>query len=199
MDKIELEIVGISANPTGNNAYALILEEVEGRRRLPIVIGAFEAQAIALELEGVKPPRPLTHDLLKNVIDKFGGSISEVFINDLNDGTFYSLIIINSIGLEIDARPSDAIALALRFGCPIFIREDILNETAVIPHIEDEDLEKDKDELADDDFAMGYTREAEKSINKADKLQKELEHAIENEDYEKAATIRDEIRKYLEN
>lgn len=143
MNKIPLEIVGLSTTQAGNNAYALLLNEVDGVRRLPIIIGAFEAQAIALELEGVQPPRPMTHDLFKNLIDKFGASVSEVFINDLHEGTFYSQIIIDSMGFEIDARPSDAIAIAVRFDAPIYIREDILDETGIVPHPEDLQAEEE--------------------------------------------------------
>lgn len=195
MDKIELEIIGISANTTGNNAYALILKEVEGNRQLPIVIGAFEAQAIALEIENVKPPRPMTHDLIKNIIDKLGATVTEVYINDLNDGTFYSLIIIDSLGVEIDARPSDAIAVAVRFGSPIFIRDDILNEAATAPHIEDIDGHTEKKEFV----SGGQVASNSKSkISTIDKLRNDLDMAIKSEDYEKAAEIRDLIEKNLD-
>lgn len=114
MSKIQVDIIGISTSPSSNGAYALILQETHGNRRLPIVIGAFEAQAIALEMENIHPPRPMTHDLMKSTIEALGASLVEVTINDLNDGTFYAQLILDSTGVEIDSRPSDAIALAVR-------------------------------------------------------------------------------------
>ena len=108
-------------------AYAILLKEVEGSRRLPIIIGAFEAQAIALEMEGIKPPRPLTHDLLKTIVDNLGANVVEILVNELKDNTFYAKIILEVSGLtnEIDARPSDAIALAVRTFAPIYIAESL--------------------------------------------------------------------------
>ncbi len=192
MNKVALEIVGLSTTQAGNSAYALLLNEAEGKRRIPIVIGAFEAQAIALELEGVRPPRPMTHDLFKNLIDKFGASVSEVYINDLHEGTFYSQIVLDSVGFEIDARPSDAIAVAVRFGAPIFIREDILEETAIIPHPEDLESEEEFKSRQNTNFG-GLGRNERPQKSKIDSLNEELSIAIENEDYERAAQIRDEI------
>lgn len=191
MNKIPLEIVGLSTTQAGNNAYALLLKEADGKRRLPIIIGAFEAQAIALELEGVEPPRPMTHDLFRNMIDKFGASVSEVYINDLHEGTFYSKIIIDTMGFEIDARPSDAIAVAVRFGAPIYIREDILDETGIVPHPEDSDIEAEVVEQPGDFGISGESKP--KTRSKESELQIELDRAIEEEDYEKAAEIRDKI------
>ncbi len=193
MDKIELSIIKIATTPSGNNAIALTLKEVDGNRRIEIVIGAYEAQAIALELEGITPPRPMPHDLLKNVIDKFGATVSEIFINDLNDGIYYSLIIIDAMGIEIDSRPSDAIALAVRFGCPIYIREDILEEamSQSSPNDELENIE-------------GHTKTQRTApagsnpISQVDKLNKQLDKALEDEDYEKAALIRDQIKNILD-
>ena len=114
MDKVQVEILGISTSPASNGAYALILRETAGARRIPIIIGGFEAQAIALEMEGIKPPRPLTHDLLKNIVESLSATITEVNIHDLKDGTFYASIILNG-ETEIDSRPSDAIAVAIRW------------------------------------------------------------------------------------
>lgn len=117
MEKIQVDIFGLTANPSSGGAYALILKEVGGNRRLPIIIGAFEAQSIALEIEGIKPPRPLTHDLMKNILDTVGTELTEITISELREGTFFATLSLESH--ELDARPSDAIALAVRFGVPI--------------------------------------------------------------------------------
>lgn len=192
MEKIQLSVLGLSASPASNNAYALILKEVEGNRRLPIIIGAFEAQAIALEMEKVNPPRPMTHDLLKSLIDSFGAFLSEVLINELKEGTFYAKLIFEDMGIEIDARPSDAIALAVRCNAPIYVSEDILEETGIVPQSEDEGLSEDKDDFIAED------EQAKKPKSRIDHLQSMLEKAIKNEDYERAANLRDEIKKILE-
>ena len=139
MEKKQLVIMGISPSPTANNAYALILKESDGKRRLPIIIGAFEAQAIAIELEGVIPPRPMTHDLLKSLLEAFDITLTEVFINELRDGTFYAKLIFEEVNLEIDVRPSDAIALAVRCSAPIYVSADILDETGLYPPGDDND------------------------------------------------------------
>jgi hypothetical protein len=193
MDKIELSIIKIATTPSGNNAIALTLKEVDGNRRIEIVIGAYEAQAIALELEGITPPRPMPHDLLKNVIDKFGATVSEIFINDLNDGIYYSLIIIDAMGIEIDSRPSDAIALAVRFGCPIYIREDILEEAMSQFNTND-----DFGNIESHSKAPKANPSSSNPISQVDKLNKQLDKALEDEDYEKAALIRDQIKKILD-
>ena len=181
-----MDILGLSTSPSSGGAYALILNEIEGNRRLPIIIGTFDAQAIALELEHIKPPRPMTHDLLKNVIQSFGAEMKQVFINDLSEGTFYAQIIYNKNGeqIEQDARPSDAIALAIRFNAPIFVAEDILDEAGIISE--------------SDEPAEATTAEEKKStgeMTKLEQLEEELQTAIETENYEKAARIRDEIKK----
>lgn len=193
MEKVQLTVLGLSASPASNNAYALILKEVDGNRRLPIIIGAFEAQAIALEMEKVIPPRPMTHDLLKSMIDSFGTFLSEVLINELKEGTFYAKLLFEDMGLEIDARPSDAIALAVRCNAPIFINDDILDETGIIPQGEEESSEAIKDDAA-------YEQETipRKPKNRMEQLQILLDKAIKDEDYEKAANLRDEIKKILE-
>ncbi|MEJ5262483.1 MAG: bifunctional nuclease family protein, partial [Ignavibacterium sp.] len=128
MDKVQCEIVGLSSSPATGGAYAILLKEIDGNRRLPIIIGQFEAQAIALEMEGIKPPRPLTHDLLKNLIDNLGGTVVEVIVNELRENTFYAKIVLDVSGLtnEVDARPSDAIALAVRADAPIYVSEAVM-------------------------------------------------------------------------
>ena len=140
MQKVQCEILGLSSSPSTGGAYAILLKEIEGVRRLPIIIGAFEAQAIALEIEGIKPPRPLTHDLLKQIIDNLGGSVNEVIINELRENTFYAKIVLDVSGLtnEIDARPSDAIALSVRTQTPIYVAESVLETAGFIPSEEGE-------------------------------------------------------------
>lgn len=188
MEKIQVDILGLSTSPSSAGAYALILKETNGKRKLPIIIGAFEAQSIALELEGMKPPRPLTHDLMRNIIDTFAVSLNEVCINELRDGTFYAKLTIEGLSetQEIDSRPSDAIALAVRYGAPIYVGEEVLNEAGIVS----ED---------DDDTEETLTKEEsapiKKSVSKLEQLQTSLKEAIEKEDYEKAAKLRDDIRK----
>ncbi|MDX9789871.1 MAG: bifunctional nuclease domain-containing protein [Candidatus Kapaibacterium sp.] len=198
MEKVELIVLGLSASPASNNAYALILKEVDGDRRVPIIIGAFEAQAIALEMEGVTPPRPMTHDLIRNVLDSFGLTLSEVDINDMVDGTFYAKLIFDSHGLELDARPSDAIALAVRCNAPIFISSQILDETGLTPQSEEaaqEGGDEDIDYLRKEMKSSGSI----KPKNKIENVQFELEKAIKEEDYEKAAKLRDELKRLSES
>ena len=140
MEKVQVDILGLSTSPSSAGAYALILKETNGKRKLPIIIGAFEAQSIALELEGMKPPRPLTHDLMRNIIDLFAVSLNEVCINELRDGTFYAKLTIEGLSetQEVDSRPSDAIALAVRYGAPIYVGEEVLNEAGIVSEDEDE-------------------------------------------------------------
>ncbi len=183
-----MEILGLSTSPSSGGAYALILTEKQGNRRLPIIIGTFEAQAIALELESIKPPRPMTHDLLKNVIMSFDSKVQQVVINDLTEGTFFAKIKYqkNDEEQEIDARPSDAIAVAIRFGADIFVHSSVLDEAG----IESEDTPEGA--------ASG---KSEKSMQEGgelsgiEKLENELQTAIDTENYEKAAKIRDQINK----
>jgi uncharacterized protein len=188
-NKIQVEIMGLAASPSSGGAYALILKEVSGNRRLPIIIGAFEAQAIALEMEGIKPPRPLTHDLIKNIIDTLGVSLHDVLISELRDGTFYARLSLNSLSTEIDSRPSDAIALAVRYGVPIFVSEGVMNEAAFVP--EEEGAEEG-------DLEQMLKQKGEKTpqtkMTRLEMLQKQLKEAVEREDYETAAKIRDQIR-----
>lgn len=194
MEKIQLVVLGLSASPASSNAYALILKEVEGNRRLPIIIGAFEAQAIALEMEGVVPPRPMTHDLIKSIIDAFNITLSEVFINELKDGTFFAKLIFYDTDIEIDARPSDAIALAVRCNTPIYVEAQILNETGIIPQGEEQEIDDDED---DDLQFLKKEKPQPKPTSRLEQLQLQLDKAILDEDYENAARIRDEIKKIL--
>lgn len=193
MDKIRMDILGLSTSPSSGGAYALILNEVKGNRRLPIIIGTFEAQAIALELEHIKPPRPMTHDLLKNVIQSFESKLEQVYINDLSEGTFYAQIIYDRNGdqFEQDARPSDAIALAIRFDSPIFVAESVLEEAGIASESGDEELDSDIYQEPTDEAA----EEAQGDMSKIDELKQDLEKAIEKEEYEKAAKLRDQIKK----
>jgi len=195
-EKIQVDILGLSPTPApGGTGYALILKEIGGERRLPIIIGSFEAQHIALELEGIKPPRPLTHDLLRNIIEQLGFSISHVYINELRDGTFFAKIKMDVGSMdEIDSRPSDAIALALKFSVPIYVSEDVMNEVAFIPEKEEEE-EGEEVGLFKTPNAGSSEEELDPYSRKLNKLQTDLKTAIENEDYEKAASIRDEIKR----
>jgi bifunctional DNase/RNase len=195
MNKVQVEILGLSASPSAGGAYALLLKEIYGVRRLPIIIGQFEAQSIALEMEGIKPPRPLTHDLLKNIIDNLGGTIAEIIISELRENTFYAKIKleISSMTNEIDSRPSDAIALAVRTGSPLFVAEEVMKIAAFIPSSEDtdEELHNAVDQKDVD------SNPANKNIveTKLAQLQNQLRESIEKEDYERAAKLRDEITK----
>ena len=194
MNKIQVEILGLSASPSAGGAYALLLKEVYGVRRLPIIIGSFEAQSIALEMEGIKPPRPLTHDLLKNVIENLGGNVTEVIIDELRDNTFYAKVKleVSSMTNDIDSRPSDAIALAVRTGAPLFVAEEVMKIAAFIPNSDESDdqIHKMFDE-EDDEIPL----QNDVSETKLAGLQNSLREAIEKEDYERAAKIRDEINR----
>ena len=189
-----MEILGLSTSPSSGGAYALILTEVDGNRRLPIIIGTFEAQAIALELEHIKPPRPMTHDLLKNVIQSFGAELKQVFINDLSEGTFYAQIIYRNNGeqVEQDARPSDAIALAIRFDAPIFVADEVLEEAGIVSDADEQTSAAISSSTA---ASAASEQKPPSEMTKLEKLENELKTAIETENYEKAARIRDEIKK----
>ena len=205
MSLVRLNIKGISYSQTQNGAYALILNEVDGDRKLPIVIGAFEAQSIAIALEKeISPPRPLTHDLFKNFADRFDIVVKQVIIHKLVDGIFYSSLICERDKIEeiIDARTSDAIALALRFQAPIFTYKNILDKAGIYlkvnPKKEDED-EETQDSILMDELVANELEPKEPRENFKGKTLEELHNllneAVENEDYEKAAHIRDEISK----
>nr|BCX01604.1 MAG: hypothetical protein KatS3mg041_1650 [Bacteroidota bacterium] len=189
--KVQVEILGISSGMTGGGAYALILQEVAGTRRLPIIIGAFEAQAIAIELEKVRPPRPMTHDLMRNMLEAFNVHVQEVYIHDLRDGTFYAQIRYEFNGIEdaLDARPSDAIALAVRVDAPIYVAESVLEEAGIPVEAEEEE-----GSAAPPRKARGGSR-----ADRLAELQEALQRAIENEDYELAARLRDEIEQLKRN
>jgi uncharacterized protein len=193
MKKIELEIIALSHSITQSHSYAVVLGESGGTRRLPIVIGGFEAQAIAVALEKMFPSRPLTHDLMKNMLDQFEITLQEVIINNLSEGIFYAQLVCrhgNDV-LEIDSRTSDAIALAVRFDCPIYTYEFIL-ETAGI-HLEDSAEEALIDPLKK--IAKKETNETPDDLSKQTlhELNDLMQKYIEQEDYEKAISIRDEI------
>ncbi|MDZ4711801.1 MAG: bifunctional nuclease family protein [bacterium] len=205
-DNIQVDIFGLSLTPSiSGGGYAIILKEVTGSRRLPIIIGQYEAQSIALELEGIKPPRPLTHDLLKEVIETFGYSVNHIVINELRDSTFYAKIKFDSASIEeIDARPSDAIAIALKFSSPIYVATEIMDEVGFVPDYDEQVLPKQEGEYEEPEGEL--TSEAIKSkpvetknlSNKEKKLvqlKNDLDEAITKEDYEKAAQLRDEIKK----
>jgi uncharacterized protein len=198
MHKLQVDILGLSTSPHTNGAYALILYEVEGKRKLPIIIGGFEAQAIALKLENIKPPRPFTHDLFKQIADAFDLHVNEVFIDELHNETFYAKVIceMNGVVHEIDARPSDAIAIAVRFSAPIFVSEEIMNEAGIV-----EERQKEEEEQAASEAMAEQRQEAESASGEtlADDLNRKLEEAINREDYEEAARIRDEISRLRES
>ena len=198
MQKIQCEILGLSSSPSTGGAYAILLKEVNGNRRLPIIIGAFEAQAIALEIEGIKPPRPLTHDLLKQITDSLGATIVEILIDELRENTFYAKIILEVSALtnEIDARPSDAIALAVRAQAPIFVAESVMEIAAFVPSEEGEKEQEveDRDPQEPQRDKKPKTKEAKLAV-----LQNKLREAIDAEEYERAAKIRDDIQRLTSN
>jgi bifunctional DNase/RNase len=194
MKKIELEIVALSHSVTQSHNYAVVLGEIEGQRRLPIVIGGFEAQAIAVAMERMKPNRPLTHDLFKNTMDSFNIELKEIVINNLLDGIFYAKLVCLKDGelYEIDSRTSDAIAMAVRFECPIYTFGFLMDEAGVL-------IENPEAELAEQ-TPKKRLRKAKTTIENmslAD-LTKELDDVLSKEDYERAARIRDEINKRKE-
>lgn len=202
MEKIELDIVGLSYSQTQSGAYALVLGEKEGKRRLPIIIGGFEAQAIAIELEDMTPSRPLTHDLFKSFADSFEIKINEIIIYNLVEGIFYAKLMCEQNGeeTEIDTRTSDAIALAVRFKCPIYTYEFILSSAGIILEEEMKEEKDEKDKVAE--VKAKEEEKEEKALEKGNisysklsikKLKELLEKAIESENYEEASRIRDEI------
>lgn len=196
MDKVELEIINITQGFTQHHSYAVVLGEVKGKRRLPIVIGVAEAQAIAVAIENMPPPRPLTHDLFKTMMETFHIFLSEIVITNLMDGVFYSKLICISNGeeYEIDSRTSDAIALAIRFGCPIYIYGNILESSGIV--LMEETIEQEiTEELSALNIASTKKEKADYTIYTAKELDKLLNEALANEDYEKAAAIRDELNK----
>ncbi len=207
MEKIEVKPIGITSSPESPNAFALILKEKDGPRSLPIIIGQFEAQSIAIVLEDVQPPRPLTHDLFKTVLDQLDVKIEEVFINDLRDGTFYARIIFETPQMDIDARPSDAIALAVRFKVPIYVSAKVMKQAGITFGDKHQDIEQEQetdifssiDDEEEEEFGFSQPKEPEKPKTRVEKLQEELEKAIKEENYELAAKIRDELKRILES
>jgi len=203
MSLVRLNIKGISYSQTQNGAYALILNEVDGDRKLPIVIGAFEAQSIAIALEKeIKPPRPLTHDLFKNFADRFNIVVKQVIIHKLVDGVFYSSLICERDKIEeiIDTRTSDAIALALRFKAPIFTYKNILDKAGIFLKVDLDKEEQDEDNILiegilNENIDVSVSSEDSYQSHSLEDLQNLLTEAVNNEDYEKAAKIRDEISK----
>lgn len=193
MEKIKLDIVGLSYSQTQSGAYALVLGESNGKRRLPIIIGGFEAQAIAIELEKMTPSRPLTHDLFKNFAEEFNINISEVIIYNLVEGIFFSKLLCEKDGVEveIDSRTSDAIALAVRFNCPIYTYEFVLGSAGILLDDDfdgtpEETIQEEKDEPTPKMFTL-------------EELNQQLTIALDNEDYEAASKIRDEINRRNSN
>jgi bifunctional DNase/RNase len=210
-DFLQVDIFGLSLTPyKSGGGFAIILKETGGDRRLPIIIGQFEAQAIALELEGKKQQRPLTHDLLKEVIENFGYAVSSVYISELKDSTFFAKIKFDSMSVEeLDARPSDAIAIALKFAAPIYVASSIMDEVGFVPEYDDQIAPKDEDyegseepegEIDDENEEGRLLKEDEsKTLTAKDRklkqLKSELDEAVTQEDYEKAAQLRDAIAK----
>jgi len=198
MDKIKLEITSLSYSQTQSGAYALVLKESKGRRRLPIIIGGFEAQAIAIRLEGMTPSRPLSHDLFKNFADSFNINLTEVIIYNLVEGIFFAKLICEQKvdnndkikEIKIDSRTSDAIALAVRFDCPIYTYETVLSSAGII--LEDDE---DDDEFIDEDISITELKQNPIERLTLEELNKKLDKAIETEDYEQASKIRDEIKR----
>ncbi len=191
MTKIGLEIIGMSYSQSQSGAYALVMGEVGGRRRLPIIIGGFEAQSIALGLERMQPARPMTHDLFKSFADHYDIQVREVVINKFKEGVFHAILLCEHLGeiTEIDARTSDAVALAIRYQCPIYTYEPILAEAGIELETDEskETLKGKMSEMEEDD--------GEFSDYLYEDLDGLLQKAIENEEYEKASRIRDEIKR----
>lgn len=199
MDKIKLEILGLSNSQSHTGSFALVLGEATGNRRLPIIIGMFEAQAIAIEIEKIVPNRPMTHDLFKSFGDAFSYSVDQVVISDLVEGVFYAKILCTNgmQQVEIDARPSDAIAIALRFGASLFTYEHILSEAGIIT--DDKEMVEQTPEVGKEEKEALIKPKKKKSGAMEDfsmeQLHKMLEDALGKEDYELAARIRDEIKR----
>jgi uncharacterized protein len=191
MKRIKLKVMGISYSQTQSGAYALLLIEENGERRIPIIIGGFEAQAIVIKLENLEPPRPLTHDLIKKIADQFNITVIEVMIYKLEEGVFFSKMVCNNGEKEysIDSRTSDAVAIALRFGCPIYIDNDILEKAQLTNTPSDTDLVSSSDSVNMNEPNSKYSSLSD------EELYKMIDEAVKKEDYERAASVRDEIDK----
>ena len=194
MLKVKLNILGLSVSQSQSGAYALVLAEEVGDRRIPIIIGPIEAQSIAIQLEGLKPPRPLTHDLFKNMASAFDIYISEIIIYKLEEGIFYSELVCMKDGKQIiiDSRTSDAVALALRFSCPIYTTEDILERAGIVIEFENEHNQDEWQQPISEESNRG---KYEYGKYTAAELSELLTNAVKDEDYEKASAIRDEINR----
>ena len=196
MDKIELEILGLSSSQSQSGSFALVLGETAGNRRLPIIIGMFEAQAIAIEIEKIVPNRPMTHDLFKSFAHSFGFTLEEIVISDLKEGVFFAKIVCNdgASTTEIDARPSDAIAIGLRFNVPIYTHESVLSEAGIV-------LTDEENETESETQTKSGSPKKDKPLDEVikdmpfDKLKVLLDDTLKSEDYEKAALIRDEMNR----
>jgi len=185
MDYIPVDIIGLSTSPSSGGAYALVLGEVEGNRRLPIIIGAFEAQAIALELEKIQTPRPMTHDLLRDLFDVVGAEVTDVVVDELREGTFYAKIRYSYGGTDsqLDARPSDAVALAVRVDAQILVAPSVLDEAGIPTEDDGTPMPVSRD----------VTEEAAAPKDPLERMKAQLQKAIEEENYERAAQLRDKI------
>ena len=192
MKRVKLKVLGISYSQTQSGAYALVLVEEKGERRIPIIIGGFEAQSIVIRLENLNPPRPLTHDLFKSFADVFGISLFEVLIDRLEEGVFYSKLICSNGEHEfsIDSRTSDAVALALRFNCPIFTTEDIIDRAGIVISQNADEFQPEKDEDAYPEDSPG-----EYNLLTDEELTRLMDEAVKSEDYERAAALKSEIDK----
>ncbi|MCK6602563.1 MAG: bifunctional nuclease family protein [Bacteroidetes bacterium] len=209
MEKVAVQVLGVSTSPSSLGSFVLTLAETDGNRRLQIIIGASEAQSIAIILEDVKTARPLTHDLLKNTVEILGAAVTEVVIHSLRDGVFFARIELIRSGeiFSLDARPSDAIALALRVSCPLFVANRVMDEAGVEVRQEETEDQPDQDSLSDDpesdpeSLDPGFEAEEEpaasapSAVSVLDRLITEMNQAIEAEDYERAASLRDQINK----
>ncbi len=191
MDFIQVDIIGLSTSPSSGGAYALVLGEISGNRRLPIIIGAFEAQAIALELEKIQPPRPMTHDLLRDAFEALDVEVTEVVVDELREGTFFAKVHYADGDGEhqLDARPSDAVALAVRVDAPIFVAPMVMEEAGIAA--EEEGISALSPSSSSS--SSSSSGEAEQGGTPLERMERQLEKAIDEEDYERAAKLRDEI------
>jgi uncharacterized protein len=203
VEKIKLEILGLSSSQSQSGSFALVLGEAHGKRRLPIIIGMFEAQAIAIEIEKIIPNRPMTHDLFKSFAQSFDFEVEEIVISDLKEGVFFAKIVCHngSKQIEVDARPSDAIAIGLRFNVPIYTYENVMSEAGIVLSEEPEEEEEKSPRSSSSSSKRESSKKSSKPFTEQlkdlsnDKLSKMLEEALQQEDYEKAAKIRDEMNR----